>query len=508
MNDVELVSLDSPGKLEFFGTFAAELFTKEIEESVRAVLHKNYMSVFERENAGFVSASVDGRPWTGTMWTRDAGVFLRELVHYGYYGHACLTADCLIRLVEKNEDGYFTFPDHFDLGKPASGSELDGTSAIIIGMVLLWQRLPVGHPSKTLVYSFLHDSDSPLFYIDKVLKSHPLVPGSGEFGGGCGIGGLYMNVVQNYLIYLALAAAAKMEKEAGDKKTASLHEKNAENLLDGIEKHLVGEDGAWIWCIKPDTLKPDPEIINHIINRGFGGINGPACMSCDVLGLESLAPKGRITDACIKTFEKLYSFPLRKEQFEKYGLWTLFDEYLGGYNGGPSYGQGYAIMTMLLLDWMEMADRALCYFAEAVFRPPSVFPMDRQNPYWIYERFISPDAEGKTKWDEGCGALNLVCVAEPMKIARMIAGIDDTQADAVTIIPRVPPSWSGYEAKNWPIRTGEGLVRADIRYEKDAFLRIEVRSGRQIPHLKLKLGTAQKRKTIERRNVKSVDIRP
>jgi hypothetical protein len=499
-----MTETNTPGKLRFYGSEVAELFTLELQESLSGVLAKNFISNPEDDNVGFVSASVDGRPWTGTMWTRDAGVFLRELVHYGYLEKACLVAACLIRMVRVGDDGYYTFPERFDLGQPASGSELDGTAAIVIGMVLLWQRLPESHPSKERIYSFLHRPDSALFYIDKVLKSSPLIPGSGEFGGGMSAHGLYMNVVQNNLVCYALLAASEMEKTAGDQQTAALHTSNAQMLSENIDKYLVDQDGSWIWCIDPATLKPDAEILNHPINKGFGGINGPACMSCDVLGFESLAAGYRITGMCIKTFEKLYSFPVRKQQFEKYGLWSQFDLWAHGMLTGPSYGQGYALQTMLLLDNMEMADRALAYLVKATYQPPDAFPIDRESPYWLYERYLSPDAAGIWEWDQGCGALNLVCVAEPLKIGRLILGVDDTKPDSVTFIPRVPPSWQGFEAENWLIRIGTETVRVDISYTREKF-KLKVLDGKRIERLVLKLGTAENRTAYELLNVSVVE---
>ena len=508
-NAVEMLSRDAPALLRFIGPEAAELFSLELRESMEGVLRKNYYSAQEGENAGFVSASVDGRPWTNTMWTRDAGVFLRELVHWGYMGHACMTADCLIRMVRENEQGFMTFPERFDLGKPASGHELDGTTAIIIGMVLLWQRLPSGHPMRGRVYDFLHAPTSPLRYIESVLEANPLVPGSGEFGGGCGIEGMFLNVVQNNMVRLALLSAAQMEQEAGDADTAASYRAQAEALDMSISERLIGLDGAWIWCIDSITHEPDPAILNHNINKGFGGLNGPACMSSDVLGMEPLESNWSGVEPSLRTFEKLYAFPLRREQFERYGMWTQFDEFLGGYTTGPSYGHGYALQTMLLFDKMDMAERAIAYLAETTYRPPRAYPLTRECPYWFFERYHSPDAAGIVEWWEGCGALNLVCVAEPLKIARLMAGVDDTSAESVTIVPRIPPSWTGFEAENWPIRTSNGVVRADISYRRNGageVFRIDGTGG-LIPALVLKTGTAGQRKEHRLANVRSLELR-
>jgi len=123
----EFLESDKPGKLKFFGSETADLFSKEIAASFEAVLRKNYITEDEQFMPGFITASVDGRPWYNTMWTRDVGTFIRELVLWGHLNHACLASDCLIKLVEQNEEGYFTFPEYFKYATPASGDELDGT---------------------------------------------------------------------------------------------------------------------------------------------------------------------------------------------------------------------------------------------------------------------------------------------------------------------------------------------------------------------------------------------
>ncbi len=98
------------GKIIFWDSSGASLFTQEIAASYRGVLEHNMVRDPADLMLGFLSASIDGRPWTGTMWTRDAGVFLRELVMWGDLEPACQAAECLIGLVRPNEEGSFTFP--------------------------------------------------------------------------------------------------------------------------------------------------------------------------------------------------------------------------------------------------------------------------------------------------------------------------------------------------------------------------------------------------------------
>lgn len=485
---------DAPGTLSFFGQGTAELFSKEINESFSAVLAQNYQTTDHPYMPGYITASIDKRPWFDTMWTRDGGTFMRELVLWGYLQRACLTADCLINLVQKNSEGYYTFPEYFKGIKPGSGTELDGTASIIIGMVLLWQRLQDQDPYKKEIYNFLHQDSSPLWYIHSRLQKEPLIAGSGEFGGGCGISGEWYNIVQNNLVFLALTAAAQMEDQAKDIKSARLYRDDAKTLSENIQKHLIDANGSWIWCIDPKTGQPDTAVINHPINRGFGGLNGAACMSADVLGIDPVGAKWWSASASEKTFMQLYDVPLRKQQFEKYGIWSQFDVFREGMSSGPSYGDGYALQTMLLFDKMEMAAKSLHYLAHATYSPPPEYTeLERDSPYYFYERYYSPDIAGKMKMEQGCGALNLVNVTEPLKVARLILGVDDwSKSGTVQIVPRVPVEWQGYEAVNWPIYTDKGMAHAHIKYERIGdrqSFSLKLGEGEKIAKLRVRFAT-------------------
>ena len=484
------MSIDQrPGQLQFFGSESAELFTREVAASYHGVLTRNMVTDPNDPMIGFASASIDGRPWTGTMWTRDAGVFLRELAQWGYFDHACLLAANLMTLVQTNKAGYFAFPERFDRGVPGSGTELDGTGAIIIGMVLLSERLPEGHPVCMRMRDFLLGPASPLAYFERRLAREPLLSGSGEFGGGVGTSGEFYNVVQNNLVRLACLAVARIAPDP--ERYLRLARQVSENML----HYLRDDDGAWIWCIDAATLKADPRVLNSVANKGFGGLNGVLSMSCDVLGFEPADWGWDGLAVSQKTFDTLLAFPTRRAMFDKYGAWTQFDDFGFGYFTGPSYGHGYALQNMLLTDRMDMAGRALDWLAQATHTPPRGNLLTRDNDDYFYERYYLPElsdfteAEVKARHpffplhtsgghlDEGCGALNLVCVAEPLKIARLVAGVDDSSPGAVRILPRLPASWTGYEATHWPILTLGGVVYANIRCERTTSgLQVDVRA--------------------------------
>lgn len=483
---------DQPVSLEFFGSPDAELFTREVDASFQGVLEKNFVSVAGNGlPAGFVNASVPGFPWAGTMWTRDGGTFMRELAMRGYLEHASLLAECLMHLVGKNADGFFSFPEYFRGSQPGSGSEMDGTTSIVIGMVLLWERLPDGNSVRSDLQQFLFQDASPLNSIEYQLKTKPLIAGSGEFGCGLGVKGLCYNVAQNNLVRLALLAAARMADEAGDRQRAERYRTLAERVGDAMQKYLVAQDGAWIWCIDETTMKPDPQVLNAEGNKGIGSINGVASMEADVLGLAPLSSTWKAgAEHSKKTFEDLYNTPLRKTEFDHYGIWTQFDLLAGGLLSSPSYGQGYAIQTMLLFDDTKMAGKALSWLANATYSPVPEYKLHRDSPYYFYERTYSPDAVGKIRLDEGCGALNLVNVSEPLKVSRLILGVDDSSRQTTLILPRIPDGWAGAAAHHWPILTTSGIVRADIRFERKGTggeFTLKAETGRRIGDLKVRM---------------------
>ena len=398
--------------------------------------------------------------------------------------------------VGTNSDGFIAFPRFIDPQQGClSGSEMDGQTATIISMVALWQRLPANDPFRARLYEFLHKPSSPVRGIHHALELGPLVPGSGEFGGGKGHDNY--SVVQNNLCALAFLAAANMEDEMGEHAAAKQWRKDANTLFHNIPKYLVNQKGSWIWGIETNTMKPNKTDTDSATLGGSGGLNGVVCMSADVLGFipADWPWQGAVVNGD-KTFEELYAFPLRKEQFDKYGFWPQMNYTHKGLLTSPSYGQGYALQDMLLFDKLDMAEHGLAFLADETYQAPGIiwslnqYHYQRLSPYYFFERMYSPDAKGQIELTAGCGQLNLVNVSEPLKVARLIAGVDDTSSKEVRIIPRLPASWFGYRLENWPVFTGHGVVRADISFEKtDGKLNfsLQVQQGGPIPKLGVRL---------------------
>ncbi len=478
------------GGLRFSGHPLADLFTRECAQSLDGLCTHNLFSTPSADwPAGFVHASPPPQGWSNTMWTRDAGVFLRELVLWGRIDQARLVATCLMDLVEANPQGFHSFPERFQTGHPRHGKELDGTAAIVIAFALLVRRLPTDDALGRRLAEFLTAPTSPLAFIVNQLGERTLLEGSGEFGPGCYLEGTACNVVQNHLCALALEAGAGWALTAGLDELAKPWSQAATTLRSGIDRHLVSEDGGWCWCVDPRTLKPDPAVLGHVINRGFGGINGVVSMHADVHGF--LTPAGAWRNRGEATLDRLLRNPQRAEAMQTWGLWTQFDALAAngslqstehpGELTSPSYGHGYATQALLLLDRRAQAARALDGLAEHTFDKGQ-----RRSPYYFHERMYAPPRPLAAR--DGCGELNLVCASEPLKVARLVAGFDDHDPANPAWIPRLPEHWTRFEAENWPLLTKDGWRRIDASLERQdtgLHIRLRVRSGK-LPSLAIR----------------------
>lgn len=493
-------------KLTFKGSIVAELFSSELEKSLKGTIDLMLIKDETRSDCGFIPASLPGYFWDDTMWTRDAGTYLRELVNWGYIKEASLIVSALLRYVDKNDDGYYLFPRFFYANDKKFGYELDGTGSILIAFVMLYRALPNGDEVKDQIKEFFLAPSSPIFYILNELDKKPLLAGDGEFGGGCGIKDLYINSVQNNLLRLCLISCSDVYRKLGHDEVYTRCLTAARKIEENILCYLVDKDGTFIWCIDKETMKPDREVLEAPVNFGCGLINGILSMTSDVYGLSLDKNNFYAWENANLQFEKLYQYPSRRKAFDEYGVWAQFNDFRPGATS-PSYGQGYAMQCMLLLDRMEMFDKALNYLANETYAPISEFDkiFKRPSPYYFYERCYSPySIEKELSLEIGCGPLNLVCVSEPLKIGRMIAGFDFT-GDTPVLQPRLPESITAYTAQQVPIPFEDQLFYADIhcrRITQGFKIQIKISDG-VLPKLILR---RKDRKDLDLTQVTNIEV--
>ena len=462
--------------------------------------------------AGYISTSLLGKPWQLSMWPRDTSGFLREAVAWGDLASAKANAEAIMNLGMCCDGG---LPEHFDGVKPSdNGTAEDGTANVVIALASLWQRLDASDPVAGKIAAFLAPSTGrPLGrWLSSISKPPGLVAGTGEFGSGCGLPMLVYNVVQNSAVAVALRAVAAVQRARGSAASAEQLESQAARLRKSMEAALINRtDGGWIWAINTTSLTPTPDLTTPAVNVGFAGIQWGFTLSADGPAGEwtplqhTSWPKG--LSAWRKTYSRLANTPLRKRLFEQYGIFAQFDvlnQFDAAHGGLPgqgssAYGQDYATHEMLLCDDLGSAGRAIAFLANATQHGGQTLSSD-----YFYERmeapFLSPqDCVNGTpflpmaQW--GCGELNLVGVEAPTKTARLILGVDDTNASGTRLLPRLPPGWREATAKMWPVLTPAGLVRVNISVVQSSAadggcggVTLDVLDGAEIPSLELRCG--------------------
>ena len=140
-----------------------------------------------------------------------------------------------------------------------------------------------------------------------------------------------------------------------------------------------------------------------------------------------------------------------------------------------------------------MAARALRLLANI-----TVDAGQRYSKYNFFEQFSVPKTVNQAR--AGCGELNLVNAMAPIKIARLVFGLDDTNPKETILRPRLPPGWSQAVAKNWPVlvagSNGLQTVRINATVTAGSMggasgFELRVEEGKSLPAFSVRLGSAK-----------------
>lgn len=122
--------------------------------------------------AGWVQVSPAGQIDAGTLWSRDTGTFLRELVAFGEIDRAKAVGLNLVRIAPTNAAGFRAWPGHYNCKQPqGQPDEQDGVSAIVIALVNLLQRLSPSDPAYATLSRFLRGPEGPAKFFVQVSVS-------------------------------------------------------------------------------------------------------------------------------------------------------------------------------------------------------------------------------------------------------------------------------------------------------------------------------------------------
>lgn len=152
---------------------------------------------------------------------------------------------------------------------------------------------------------------------------------------------------------------------------------------------------------------------------------------------------------------------------------------------GFGYGQGYFTESALLFDRTKDSAEMLNWVARLCYAPR------QPEPFRVPEGAVV--ASDGSKWRRWGDLGNLYQMVEACYSIQVAIGIDDTSADNLKILPRIPTSWATAEIKGWPVRVlsgGKGLLaKVDYDLQRDtSSLSLALQSDQPIDKWSVRLG--------------------
>ena len=131
-------------------------------------------------------------------------------------------------------------------------------------------------------------------------------------------------------------------------------------------------------------------------------------------------------------------------------------------------------MAELQLDNLNVASRSIEQLVKATFDESLTLPVDREvlpsasvSPYLPGEQVnLSPNGSnlGMTG-DE----MNATIGTHHLRLARLIAGLDDADPDELKLMPRLPENWTESSMENWNISNNNGpngVATVNYKYQR------------------------------------------
>jgi hypothetical protein len=158
---------------------------------------------------------------------------------------------------------------------------------------------------------------------------------------------------------------------------------------------------------------------------------------------------------------------------------------------GLGYGQNYFTQTALLLDRMQDAESLLNVLARFCFAPR------HENPFRVPEG-ATTNGDGNV-WRRWGDLGNLMQMNGTVYTLLIIPGVDDTNANCLKLMPRMPYNWSSVAIQDYPVMTfasgQKKLVHINMtnRTAKETnTLSMDLTSTEPIDNLKIRLGPIPK----------------
>lgn len=465
--------------LQFEGNDLAQRMNVVYAENLHDLLSKvdNGKGDFEK---GFFHTSTiqhEGTCYHKRSWTRDAGRGLIELARLGFVEKALDAAEYLLQHINLGDHWGRTtqFEDNRNY-------EVDGNALVLLGLYNTWKR---SGKSPERAHQYLQALQPVIDWVKRELEGcrHGyLLPCQTELAGNPNAPYNVVEIYPNYAMKLALEGLREMAELAGDAERERCLRQMHDKLDNAIREELTAG--------KKPTHTPKGCWINGLDDRDgrvydFSEWDGttwpvyhwtrqvPFILQSD-LGLMTVRNDA---DEPIN----LCSYAYLKEKmaesrfFYKYGFvsntaWTgtsgRHDDTMCG------YGQGFMTQAALTADDVNTYSKLLEGVARLAYDGSVVKPLAYEmNPWLMHECFSYENYEKGT--DHTFGAMaegrpgvmncpgdegNLVQEAEIVKVFSLVAGVDDSQPDRLTIMPRIPWEWNSISVEELPFTTPDGTL--------------------------------------------------
>ena len=437
--------------IRFFGSPSAELYTNvyrvNIDDMQKRKVTADGMPHTSSANTvnfgcyvGLGTYTAAGT-YSSQIWTRDVGRLLTELVNLGDFERPLLAADKLLDMLYMPANAIKRphwkrianlVPAEDQYGVDLDGKENDGHASVMMFLFTLFNKGAVDAEWIKAREKKLRDaSDFLLWQIDCPEESgfHKILFSNSEasqqnYGGF----DLYSNVISAS----ALKGFARMFSVIGDDQYAQRLENAAKTLQKGVDEMF---------------LMPHPRFGNVYTDTNEDCWTYEYKRFCESLMYSDLYGYDLADDAPDRYDALSRTFLAQKEQY--------YNPYSGRQMG---YGQGYLTLAALTLDKYEEFTDCMDAVARECYH--------KFDHNYIVPEGIIMHGSGRY-WFRNCDLGNGVQQAEIVKCARLIVGIDDiSPARPLRLVPRLPDNWTGFEAKDYPVRVQSGLSPFSFRYER------------------------------------------
>ena len=437
-------------KLCFAGSNVAEIFTNVVQVNLLdmatdKVTEDGMMHTSSSDAPSFgmyvgmgTFANAVGA-YRNQIWSRDVGRLLMELCAFGAGERVKPACDRLMAFLYDPSLGHMqpnwkrvANASQFDkhLQNYAKGKENDGHAAL---MLAIYNAFRTGHVdkdwmeyNKTAVFDaadwFCWQIDHPdKSHFDTVLHSES--EASTQQKGGYD---LFSNTFSFYALTAFSRLSTVLDWEMLEQKCATA----AAVLMRGIMDTFVFDHPRFGRILVDNTY----DCWTYEYKR-FALL----FLLPDLFGFDIEAVNPEWSDLCVNTFAAQKS------------------EYFNPYSGRQmGYGQGYLTQTCALLDAVD--DFTACVEAAAFFC------YHQYDHSYIVPEGVICHGSGRY-WFRNCDLGNAVQQAEIVKIARLILGVDDVSVPGkLSLIPRLPDSFTGFTATGYPVITEGGKPNINISY--------------------------------------------